>query len=298
MQSPGASKSRNDSALGALKHQSVPIAFTYFLSFLENLFELAYPWAIGIAVNGLIMGQTALIWPLIAIWLAHIGVGASRQIYDTRLFSRLNARMARKAVRDQRQDGAGVSEISARVEMIEELIEFLENEMPVLLATVVGLIGSLVFLAVYDMGSGLVMLGLMIPILIINIMTGLRAYRNNVALNSQWEKQVQVIGDSRPRRWQVHFGRMAKWRVRLSDLDAMSWSLAQLCTLIAIVIVLYRTATAQGVMVGDVFALLAYALRIEERIDDIPATVQQAGRLIDIRRRIKSERYSLAYEKP
>ncbi len=289
MQTTDSSESRTDTALGDLKQQSVPIAFTYFLSFLENLFELAYPWAIGVAVNGLVAGQTALIWPLIAIWVGHIAVGAFRQLYDTRLFSRLNARMARKTVRDQREDEATVSEISARVEMIEELIEFLEEEMPVFLAMIVGLVGSLVFLAFYDLGSGLVMLGLMIPIIVINTIAGRRAYRNNVALNTQWEKQVQVISDPRPRRWKVHFGRMAKWRVRLSDLDAMSWSLAQVCALVAVVIVLYRAATAQDPMVGDIFAILAYALRIEERIDDVPTIVQQIGRLIDIRRRIQSE---------
>lgn len=290
MQSPGSFESRTDTALENLKHQSVPIAFTYSLSFLENLFELAYPWAIGIAINGLMTGQSDLIWPLVAIWLAHIGVGGFRQLYDTRLFSRLNARMARKTVRDQRQDGVAASEISARVEMIEELIEFLEGEMPVLLAMVVGLIGSLAFLAFYDAVSGLVMLGLMIPIFIINAITGIRAYRNNVELNSEWEKQVQVISDHRPRRWQVHFGRMAKWRIRLSDLDVASWTFAEVFTLIAVVIVIYRAATGEGAMAGDVFAVLAYALRIEQNVDQVPAFVQQVGRLIDIRDRIRNER--------
>jgi len=290
MQLPGLSEGQTDTALGELKQKSGRISFTYFLSFLENLFELAYPWAIGVTVNGLVAGQTALLWPLVAIWLGHIGVGAFRQLYDTRLFSRLNAHMARKTVRDQRQEGASISEISARVEMIEELIEFLEEEMPILLAMCVGLIGSLVFLAFYDFGSGLIMLGLMIPIIIINTIAGKRAFQSNVSLNTQWEKQVQVISDPRPRRWHVHFGRMAKWRIRLSDLDATSWSLAQVCVLIAVVIVLFRAATTQDLLVGDVFAILAYALRIEERIDDIPTMVQQVGRLIDIRRRIQREK--------
>lgn len=281
--------SRTDTALGDLKRQSVPVAFTYVLSVLENLFELSYPWAIGVAVNGLIAGETAAVWPLVGIWLAHIGVGAFRQLYDTRLFARLNARMARKTVRDQRQDGAAISEISARVEMIDELIDFLEEEMPMLLAMVIGLVGSVVFLALYDVGSGLVMLGLMIPVFVINAMTGRRAYRSNVALNSQWEKQVQVISDHRPRRWYVHFGRMARWRVRLSDLDAMSRTLAQLLTLIAVIFVLFRAASGQDATVGEVFAILSYALRIEQGIDEVPAIVQQAGRLIDIRRRIRSE---------
>ncbi len=289
MQSPDPLNSQTDSALGDLTGRSGAIAFTYSLSFLENLFELAYPWAIGVAINGLIVGQTDLVWPLIGIWLAHIVVGAFRQLYDTRLFSGLNARMAQKMVRDQRDGGADVSEISARVEMIEELIEFLEQEMPLILAMFIGLLGSLLFLALYDIGSGAIMLGLMIPIVIINVVTGRRAFKNNVALNSEWENQVKVVSDHRPKRWRVHFGRMAKWRVRLSDLDAMSWSLAQVFTLIAVVVVLVRAATAQDPTVGDVFAILAYALRIEEGIDGIPGTVQRVGRLVDIRRRIQSQ---------
>ena len=80
---------------------------------------------------------------------------------------------------------------------------------------------------------------------------------------------------------------MAMWRIRLSDLDAASWSFAQLLTLIAVIVVLYRAATAQDAMVGDVVAILAYALRIEAGIDEIPSTVQKVGRLIDIRRRVR-----------
>lgn len=278
-----------DSALDELSARSLPIAFTYTLSFLENLAELAYPWAIGIAVNGLIAGQSALVWPLVIIWLAHIAVGAARQLYDTRLFSSLQARMAQKVVRDRRGEGAEVSEVSARVDMIEELIEFLEEDMPILLAVVVGLVGSLVFLTLYDPGSGAIMLGMMVPILVLNAYTGLRAFRSNVALNSQWEKQVDAISDPRPRRWRAHFGRMAQWRIRLSDLDAATWSIAQLFVLIAVVLVLIRAATAPDAMPGDVVAILAYALRIEYGIDEIPTTVQKVGRLIDIRRRIRTD---------
>ena len=279
-----------DTALGYLESRKLPIAFTYCLSFLENLLELSYPWAIGAAVNGLIVGQTTPIWPLIAIWIAHIVIGAFRQIYDTRLFSRINANMARRAVRDQRRRGTAVSEISARVEMLEEFVEFLEKEMAVLLAMFVGLVGSLVFLTLYDLGSGLVMVGLMIPVLLINAMTGVRAYRNNVALNSEWENQVHVVSDRRPRRWRVHFGRMQQWRIRLSDLDAISWSSTQVFILLAVIIVLYRAASGDGAMAGDVFAILAYALRVEQTIDEVPAIVQQAGRLVDIRRRIRGDR--------
>lgn len=280
-------KSAGASPLADLSRSRGPIAFTYALSFFENLLELSYPWAIGVAVNGLIVGEPSLVWPLVAIWLTHIAVGFARQRYDTRLFARLNARMAERMVAEQRSKGAAVSEVSARVEMVDELVSFLEEDVPVLLATLIGLLGSVVLLAFYDLVSGAVMLGLLVPIVAINFATGLRAFRNNVDLNSTYERQVEVIAELRPRRWSEHFTRMAELRVRLSDLDALSWSLGQLFTLGAVVYVLFRAASVEGAMAGDVFAALAYALRIEQSIGYAPAFAQQLGRLLDIRERIR-----------
>lgn len=40
-------------------------------------------------------------------------------------------------------------------------------------------------------------------------------------------------------------------------------------------------------MAGEVFAVLSYALRVQEQLDEVPAFVQQVGRLIDIRARLK-----------
>ena len=57
------------------------IALTYGVTLLENLFYLLYPWTIGLAIDGLLAGQGpwALV-PLVAIWGAHIVVGAGRQV--------------------------------------------------------------------------------------------------------------------------------------------------------------------------------------------------------------------------
>lgn len=81
---------------------------------------------------------------------------------------------------------------------------------------------------------------------------------------------------------------MAKWRTRLSDLDAASWSLAELFTLLAVIVVLYRAAAGDTATAGSIFAVLSYALRIQGTLDEVPAFVQQIGRLVDIRRRIQT----------
>jgi hypothetical protein len=48
-------------------------------------------------------------------------------------------------------------------------------------------------------------------------------------------------------------------------------------------------ASEPGVLPGDLFASLAYVLRILDGIDEVPGAVQQVGRLLDIRTRIRSQ---------
>ena len=288
MPTPGTPADRTKLVLGRIKARRAQISFTYLLALLENAFELMYPWAIGIAINGLLVDKWQLIMPFVGISLAHIMVGGIRQLYDTRLFSRLKAAMATDIIALQREDGEEVSEVSARVEMTDEFIDFFEWEMPVIFATFVSLFGSLVFLFFYDIWAGLIITGLLVPIAIINAFMGRRALKLNEAYNSQWEKQVDIIDEARPRAARVHFGHLAKWKIRLSDIEVISWTSTGVLTLGATILVLVRVADIPGVLAGDIFASLAYVLRIEQSLDRVPETVQQVGRLIDIRRRIKA----------
>ncbi len=286
MPASGPGEDRTRLVLGRIRSSRGRIAFTYLLTLLENAFELMYPWAIGIAINGLLVGREEMLVPFVAIWLAHILLGGCRQLYDTRLFSRIYAAMAADIVTLQRQQGEPVSDVSARVEMTREFTEFLETEVPIIVAALISLVGSVVLLVLYDLWAGLVMLALLAPVGLINAVMGQRAMRANNDLNSRWENQVNVISTGRPGPVRAHFGRLARLRIRLSDMDAASWTFAEFLTLVAITLVLLRIASLPGVLAGDIFASLAYVIRIADSIDEIPGVVQQLGRLIDIRRRI------------
>ncbi len=276
-------------ALGRISSRRGRITLTYVLALLENLFELMYPLAIGMAINGLIGGETAALMPLVLIWLSHIAVGGFRQVYDTWLFSHLYADIATDIAVLQRGAGKDVSEVAARVEMTRAFMDFFELEVPSLVAAAAGLFGGVALLFLYDPVSGAIMAALLGPVGLINAFMGVRALRYNRALNNQLEQQVDIIATGLRRRNRLHFGRLAQWRVRLSNADAGSWMLSEILGLGATIFVLFRMASEPGVLPGDLFASLAYVLRILDGIDEVPGVVQQVGRLFDIRRRIRSE---------
>lgn len=275
--------------LGRISTRRGRITLTYILTFLENLFELMYPLVIGMAINGLIGGETAALLPLVMIWLSHIAVGGFRQVYDTWLFSHLYADIATDIAVLQRSAGTDVSEVAARVEMTREFMDFFELVVPSLVAAAAGLFGGVALLFFYDPVSGAIMVALLGPVGLINAVMGVRALRYNRALNNQLEQQVGIIATGRRRHNRLHFGRLAKWRVRLSNADAGSWMLSEVLGLGATIFVLFRVASEPGVLPGDVFASLAYVLRILGGIDRVPGVVQQVGRLFDIRTRIRSQ---------
>jgi ABC transporter transmembrane region len=45
------------------------IAFTYALTVIEDLLELSYPWATGLAINGLLAQDYKMIAPVMVAWM-------------------------------------------------------------------------------------------------------------------------------------------------------------------------------------------------------------------------------------
>ena len=130
-----------------------PIAVTYAVTLVENLFALAYPFTIGLAIDGLLAKRgLESLWPLVTVWALHIVVGAMRQVYDTRVFARIHAELATDTVVRQRAAGYGTAEIAARSVMTRELVDFFEREVPTMATAVIGLVGSVAMLVLYDTG--------------------------------------------------------------------------------------------------------------------------------------------------
>ena len=264
------------------------IALTYGVTLLENLFHLLYPWTIGLAIDGLLAGQGfRVLVPLAAIWSAHILVGAARQVYDTWVFARVHAAIATATIARQRVAGIDTTEIAARSVMSRELVDFFEREVPTLMTSALGLLGGIAMLFWYDRLVGLVVTLWMVPVLVIYAVMGCRAHRLNRDLNDEAEREVDLIERRRFAPLASHFRRRGRLRVRLSNAEATSWSLVELFSIAAVVLVLLRMTSLPGIQAGALYAMLAYVWRVLERLDQAPTLVQRFARLLDIRRRLE-----------
>ncbi|MEM7740858.1 MAG: ABC transporter six-transmembrane domain-containing protein [Pseudomonadota bacterium] len=273
--------------LGAVKPYRLQVSATYTVMLLENVFELLYPFTIGLAINGLIAGDGIVsLLPFAGIWFFQLVTATARQVFDTRLFAKMYGDVAGRMIVRQRQAGVTTGEVAARSVMTREAVDFFEFEVPAFVTATISLIGGVAMLFLYDFVAGAAMALALVPVFVIYFLYGRRSLALSRRLNDRHEREVSAIESGRPARVFKHFKALARWRVMLSDVQAGAWAVADLFIFVAVMLVILRVTAELGAQVGDVFAAIAYVLTVITALDEAPLIVEQFSRLLDIRRRV------------
>jgi len=267
--------------------ERLSIAGTYSLTLLENLCMLSYPALTGWAVDGLLKGSYRGLSALIAVWLVHLVTAFGRQRFDTRVFMGLFARLAVDTVAEQQRRGHGTSVVSARVEMMRDLVAFFETDVPAMFSQVVTVIGSLLMLFTFDLQAGWIAMAVLLPMGLVNAWYWRRALQLHRGLNDQIEREIAHIEAARPLPLRRHFGRVRRWHVQLSDSESWTWSVTELATIVALVVLLIDFTRSPGFSAGALYAVLAYVFDYLQGLDRAPALVNNVARLRDIRARLR-----------
>jgi ABC-type multidrug transport system fused ATPase/permease subunit len=285
---PGGLPVKVRSAAEAIRPFRWRISLTYALTVIEDLLELSYPWATGLAINGLLAHDYRMAAPVMIAWMLHTAVGCGRQMYDTRLYTEVYNAIVVDTVLRQRQAGIEPTAVAARSTMSREFVTFFEKDMPVVINAVVGIVGSAAILFYYDLVIGAVVTLLFVPVAVINRKYMRLSLALNASLNNQLEQEVRVIDGAQRQAVTGHFAEVRAWRIKLSDADARNWTMIEVLSMLVFVLVLLRVAYLPNPEAGTIFAMFFYVWRLMEKLDLSPQIVQQLMRLQDIRRRIEA----------
>ena len=276
------------SALESLRLYQWRIALTYALTLIEDLLELSYPWATGIAINGVLEGHLEHAAPLIIAWTARSTIGLIRRMYDTRLYTEIYNRIVELTIMRQRRAGIPATRVAARSAMSREFVTFFEKDVATLVTTMVGIFGSLAMLLWYDLIIGAMMACLFLPVVIVNNSYVRKSYAFNRELNNQLEEEVNAIESADSKQVKDHFNAVRSWRVKLSDAEAFNWSIVEALSILLLVGVLARITYMDEISAGAIFAMIVYVWQFMENLDNVPELLQQLARLHDIRKRIEA----------
>jgi ABC-type multidrug transport system fused ATPase/permease subunit len=258
---------------------------TFGLILLEAGIMLLFPLFIGNAVDGAIGQEFSG-----AIWLGVLGVsmlvvGIGRRMFDSRLYGKVYEETGAKILNGIEN---GLSSIkTARLSMIRELIEFLENALPELINSLIGLIGVVIILATLNLNVFLGSIVVTLLIFVIYWLTSKKTMELNQQANDVHEQQVDIIAGNNSTKLTDHLRQVSKWNIRLSDLEAINFSFSWMIALAFLVGAIIISAGTGVVKYGALFALVMYVFQFIESIISLPLFYQNWLRLKEILLRLK-----------
>lgn len=262
------------------------ISGTFALLTVENVLGVFEPLLLGIAINRLVEQDfTGLMW-LAVLELAFILIGIGRRMYDTRVYTRIYAKVGSDVVAREQAKGAPITQVNARADLIKEVVDFFEDILPLSLTAGFTLIGSLVMIAILDFRVFLVASVATVLTGLVFFIASKRIHTLNKALNNQYEKQIAVFERMRASSRDRHFRRLALWQVRLSDLESLNFGLTYLFLVGALLFGIYDAVTRLDAPIGTVFALMTYLFQFVQSVVALPITYQQGIRTHEITERV------------
>ena len=244
----------------------------------ERLCAVAVPFVLGVAINDLIAGSFRGVWMLAVLEIAVLTTGTLRRLFDTRVYAGIYTDIADQQARKMHLP---VTKRAARLQLGRELVDFFEWELPQLAASLIGITGAFAMLLYMmpSIGSVSVLVGLLIGLIF--FFSKRRMLGLNTLLNNELERQVTVLESAKDFGRRLHLGRLARWRIHLSDLEARNFALAELM-LVALIICAVVLTVRSGMSIGEVFAVLTYLINLAEGLIVLPWIYQQSIRMQEI----------------
>lgn len=271
--------------LSIFKDYRLRFTFTLVLILLEALLALLFPLFIGFSIDRAINGSFYGTIQLGILGLVALLVGVGRRVFDSRFYAKLYQDLGSRTV--YRLEKSTSSTKAARLGMIRELIEFLENSLPELVSNVIGLIGVVGIIATLNLNVFYGSLIVTVLVFLIYWFTSSKTIRLNKLSNDEYEKQVDVIAENDEESLSIHLKEMMKWNIKLSDLEAFNFSISWMIMIAFLAMSILISAGDGIVQYGALFSLIMYVFQYMENVINLPIFYQNWLRLKEIKERLE-----------
>jgi ABC-type multidrug transport system fused ATPase/permease subunit len=264
------------------------LLFTYSLFSLEMLGSLLRPFFLGMAVNDLIKGSYQGLVYLSIVHIVWLVIGTVRHMYDTRTYSAIYTSLVTQFL-SRRYGKTDVSKLSAHSTLAREFVDFLESDLAYVVEALYSIVGSLVMLYFYDVYVVAICFTLLVPVMITSYFYGKKMRRLTRLKNDELEKQVNIISEGNTEFVKLHYNKLRKWQIKISDKEALNFGMIEIMVMLVIAGSLLISTNIFGttMLAGNIIGMYTYILKFVSGMDTIPYTVQRLTSLSDITRRIE-----------
>jgi len=230
------------------------------------------PFVIGSCIDGFFEHNYFWFYILIVLQFLFIAVRAANKILDTRVYERII----------KIQTNLTESQISSRLNLVEEIISFFEFD----LVQIIDMFGGIVFsLAYIFTASGMLLFSLAIIVSILVYIFTKSYHRkiadNNINYQNHDETREEVISSRNRQQFRVFSKVILNLRISNSDLDAKAYLCTDILQSIFLIFAMIITVRMGNYTSGQLFSIISYIIMLNESVCEINEVRIKVYDLID-----------------
>ena len=260
------------------------LTWIYMFMILTELSILSTPFLLGKSIDGLMNNN----W----YWMVLLGISYflsnffnyKRMVYDTKVYTTIYNDIALKFLKKQDVD---ISTKIARTDMAHDIVHVLEGYVHYYIATIVTIIGSLIFIYSENWRVGL-LVSFAIAAIIGTVFVFYKKIRQGINLrNNHYETKLQSI-ENGYQSSESFFNRRRKIEIYESTIQGKNWFLVNSVKYVFLLlsIILLVTST-NNITIGSVVTVYSYVHNFLIALLSAPVAVEMFLRMSDILKRIE-----------
>jgi ABC-type multidrug transport system fused ATPase/permease subunit len=224
--------------------------------------------------------------PWVLLFLINSGLGAFRRVYDTRIYTKMFAKLSSDVVARQLAQGEDLSKIAARSSMAWHNIEFFQYNVPEFLEQLIAVGGAVLALGLFDWR--LTVVG---GILILLVLLGSRFYMRmllkiQVKLHDRYEDEYNTFSTRDPGKIKSYYSDIADLEIKYSERSTISYGVIRVALLFMFLSTLYISIDLDRFTIGALYSIVAYVWSFVTATEYIPYLSEKWVELKDASRRI------------
>lgn len=246
------------------------ITFLWMLDTTEALILLLNPYVIGMGIDGLIQKDFFWFSVLMVMEVAFLVIHTVNKFCDTRVYMKIIEN--EKNMYYQRFIEAGMDDslISSRMEMVEEVPEFLEFDLFSIINVIGGIIVSLIFLL---FNSNYIVFGLALFVSAITFFTTFkfhnRIIRNNEYIKDLDEEKVKCICSRQKYIYGKFLKKIVEVEIASSDLDAKVFLVTRFFQVILLGVSIVSIIYSGNYTSGMLLSAITYITLLNDNVNEV-----------------------------
>ena len=265
------------------KEYKKQLTLIYVFMLLTELSILSTPFLLGKSIDGLIIND----W----FWILLLGVSYflsnffnyKRMVYDTKVYNTIYNNIALKFLK---KDDVDVSTKVARTDMAQQIVFVLEGYVHYYIATIVTIIGSLIFIFSENWQVGILVSTSIIFIVSSVFILYKKIKQGIVVFNNHYETKAKSI-ECGYASSESFFNRRGKIEVCQSTIQGKNWFLINSIKYIFLILsIILLINTSKNITIGSIITVYSYVNNFLIALLSAPVAIEMVLRISDVLKRL------------